>query len=264
MLASLLFITLVFLPAPLPQSTTTSQAANDVATRFNRAIELQRQGALQEAVAEYRALLAIAPNYAEAQANLGVVLARLGNYTEAIKAYEEALRLKPELTPILLNLGIAHYKAGQFAKAVEVLERVIVIAPNHTQARQLIGISLVELGRDADAIIYLEPALSSAQTEATTLYSLGLAYLRLHRSEVSRVVEQLASRSDGAALGHLLHGQALLEEFAFEKAAAEFESAAKLSTELPRLQFLRGLTAFKLGQSGQAREYLEAELKRTP
>src|SRR5262245_65539282 len=90
-------------------------AEPDVADRFNRAMELQRRGELKEAVAEYRAVLARAPNYAEAQANLGAVLAQLGNYEEAIAAYETAYRLKPELTPILLNLGIAHYRGGQVA-----------------------------------------------------------------------------------------------------------------------------------------------------
>src|SRR5678809_1221748 len=83
--------------------------ANDVAARFNRAVELQRQGALEEAASEYQALLRIAPNYAEAQANLGVVLGRLGKYEEAITAYEAALRLNSRLTPIWLNLGILHY-----------------------------------------------------------------------------------------------------------------------------------------------------------
>jgi tetratricopeptide (TPR) repeat protein len=237
------------------------QQANDVATRFNRAVELQRQGALKEAVEDYRALLAGAPNYAEAQANLGAVLARLGNYGEAIAAYEAALRLKPELTPILLNLGITHYRAGQFAKAVAVLERFLALAPNHAQARQLLGVSLVELGRDAEAITYLEPLLQAAQTEATALYSLGLAYLRLQRVEVATVVQRLTARSDGGALARLLQGQAYLEEFAFEQAAAALEAAAKLSAELPRLQFLLGLTYQKLGRP-QARAHLERELTR--
>src|SRR5499433_4520645 len=227
---------------------------NDVANHFNHAVELQRKGELKEAAAEYRAALARAPNYAEAQANLGAVLARLGDYEGAIAAYEAALRLKPELTPILLNLGIAHYRAGQFAKAAEVLERFLAVAPDHAQARQLLGVSLVELGRDADAITYLEPALSSAQAEATALYSLGLAYLRLRRGDAGAVARRLAAREDGVALSRLLQGQARLEEFGFEQAAIELEAAAELSAELPRLQFLLGVTYFKLGRFQEARE----------
>ena len=253
LIAILCFLSSMLQPAP---------QVNEVADRFNRAWELQRKGELKEAAAEYREVLARAPNYAEAQANLGVVLARLGNYEEAIAAYQAALRLKPELTPILLNLGIAHYRAGQFAKAAEVLERFLSVAPDHAQARQLLGVSLVELGRDADAITYLEPALSSAQAEATALYSLGLAYLRLRRGDVGDVAKRLAAREDGVALSHLLQGQAQLEEFGFEKAATELEAAAKLSTELPRLQFLLGLAYFKLGRFQEAREQFERELNR--
>src|SRR5262245_19965037 len=132
-----LLITILLLVAPglRPQ--------DEITTRFNRAVELQRQGAWKEAAEEYRALLAIAPNYAEAQANLGSVLSWLEKYDEAIAAYASALRLNPQLTPILLNLGIAHYRAGQFAKAVEVLERFLTIAPDHLQTRRLIGLSLV-------------------------------------------------------------------------------------------------------------------------
>jgi len=237
---------------------------NEVADRFNRAMELQRKGALKEAAAEYRAILTRAPNYAEAQANLGAVLARLGDYEGAIASYEAAMRLKPELTPILLNLGIAHYRAGQFAKAVEVLGRFLAVAPDHAQARQLSGVSLVELGRDAEAITYLEPALSSPQTETTTLYSLGLAYLRLRRGDVADVAKRLAAREDGAALSRLLQGQAHLEEFAFEKAATELEAAEKVSADLPRIHFLLGLAYFKLGRLPEARERLERELNRDP
>src|SRR5499433_2057574 len=233
---------------------------NDVANHFNHAVELQRKGELKEAAAEYRAALARAPNYAEAQANLGAVLARLGDYEGAIASYEVALRLKPELTPILLNLGIAHYRAGQFAKAAEALGRFLAVAPDHAQARQLSGVSLVELGRDAEAISYLEPALSSPQSEATALYSLGLAYLRLRRGDVADVAKRLAAREDGVALSRLLQGQARLEEFAFEKAATELEAAEKLSADLPRIHFLLGLAYFKLGRSSEARERLEREL----
>jgi tetratricopeptide (TPR) repeat protein len=237
---------------------------NDATDRFNRAVELQRKGDLKEAAAEYRAALARAPNYAEAQANLGAVLARLGEYKEAVAAYEAALRLKPELTPILLNLGIAHYRAGQFAKATEALGRFLAVAPDHAQARQLLGVSLVESGRDDEAISYLEPAIESPQAEATALYSLGLAYLRLRRGGAGEVAKRLAAREDGVALSYLLQGQAHLEDLSFEKATIELEAAAKLSQVLPRINFLLGLAYFKLGRLPEARERLERELNSDP
>src|SRR5262245_55867403 len=216
------------------------QQSADVSARFNRAVELQRQGAFEQAAAEYRALLAVAPNYAEAQANLGAVLARLGKYEEAVVSYEAALRLNPKLTPILLNLGIAHYRAGQFSKAIDPLERFLTVTPSHLQAQQLLGISLVELDRDTEAVRYLEPTLEAGSDDLTALYSLGLAYLRLRRTELQAIVDRLAASSSGLALSHLLAGQALLARFEFEGAAAKLEAAAKLKSDLPRLQYSLG------------------------
>ncbi len=240
------------------------QQAVEVTTRFNRAVELQRQGALKEAADEYRTVLAIAPNHAEAQANLGVVLSRLGHYEEAVASYEAALRLNPRLTPVWLNLGIAHHRAGQFAKAVEALERFLALAPDNVQARQLLGVSLVELGRDAEAIAQLEPALAAAPEDAAVLYSLGLAYLRLQRPEALEMLEKLAAFPAGVAAARLLEGQWLLARFEFEKAIAALREAEKLNPELPRLQYSLGLCYFKLGRNKEAIQAFEQELRRRP
>src|SRR5258706_8444726 len=91
-----------------------AQQTGDGTARFNRAVELQRQGALEEAAGEYQALLKAKPDYVEALANLGGVLSRLGRYEESVDAYEKALKLAPQLTPLQINLGIAHHRAGQF------------------------------------------------------------------------------------------------------------------------------------------------------
>ncbi len=198
-----------------------------------------------------------------ARANLGAALAQLRKYDEAIAEYEKALRLNPQLTPVVLNLGIAHFRAGQFARAVEVLERYPETELRSSQARQLVGMSLVELGRDREALRYLEPLQASNTLEPAALYSLGLAYLHLRRTEVSDVVRLLAAKPASAALSNLLQGQVHLERLEFEKAAAELEKASSLSKELPRQSFLLGLAYLKLGRTEEARQQFEAELART-
>ena len=142
------------------------QDPGDIATRFNRAVELQRLGAFEEAEREYRALLERAPNYAEAHANLGAVLMRRGRYQEAVAAYDSALRLNPGLTPVLLNLGIAHYRQGEFEKAAGALQQFLSKEPNHVQALQLAGLSLIELDRAVEAVELLKRALALEPTSA--------------------------------------------------------------------------------------------------
>ena len=241
-----------------------AQQPADTAERFNRAVELQRQGALKEAAAEYKALLVANPNYVEALGNLGSVLSRLGRYEESVDAYERALKLAPQQIRLLLNLGIAHHRAGQFEKAVDVLQRVLEKDPVALQALQLLGVSLVELGRDNDAVPFLERAVEISPNDSAVLYSLGLASLRLGRPDADRVVSKLVESPNGLPASHLLKGQVLLSQLEYERAVAELETAARLSAELPRLQYSLGLALLKLGRNKEALASFEKELVRTP
>ena len=241
-----------------------AQQPPETTERFNRAVELQRQGALKEAAAEYRALLDANPKYIEALANLGSVLSRLGSYEESVDAYERALKLAPQLTPLLLNLGIAHHRAGQFEKAVDILQRVLEMDPRAVQAVQLLGVSLVELGRDNDAVPYLERAVQISPNDPAVLYSLGLASLRLGRPDADRAIATLVESPNGMPASHLLKGQVLLFQLEYERAVAELETAAKLNADLPRLRYSLGLALLKLGRNKEAIASFENELVRTP
>lgn len=240
------------------------QQAGEITAKFNRAVELQRANEFEQAAEEYRQLLKLAPKYAEAQANYGAVLSRLGRYDEAVKADELALSLDPGLTPVMLNLAIAHYRAGEFARAVPVLKRFLVIAPDDRQAHQLLGISLVETGNDLEALEHLEPALSDASTDVLACYYVGLAYQRLKRSELTDVIRRLAQMKEGLPLANMLEAQAYLERSEFNLAAEKLEGAARIKSDLPRLQGLLGLAYLKLGRTEDAVLSFERELNRTP
>ena len=240
------------------------QQAQDASVIFKRAVELQQQGKLTEAADEYRALLKLKPDYAEAHANLGIVLARLGKYDEAVAAYESALKLAPNQTMILLNLGIAHYRAGKFDQAVAAFQRLLEQRPDVTQARQLYGLSLSALGRDEEAVKQLEQTLDAAPPDAAALYSLGLAYLRLGKPGFRATLERLAAFPAGLPALHLLQGQAFLRDLEFEKALEELQSAAQLNPDLPRLHFSIGLAHHQLGHNKEAVAAFEEEAKRSP
>lgn len=240
------------------------QHPSEAEAKFNRAVELQRQGKLDEAAAEYRAALGIKPDYVDAQANLGVVLAKLGRYDEAVAAYESAFKLAPQLTPILLNLGIAHYRAGKFDQAITAFQRLLEQRSDVMQARQLYGLSLAALGRDEEAVKQLEQTIDGAQPDAAVLYSLGLAYLRLGKPGFRATLERLAAFPEGRPALHLLQGQAFLRDQEFEKALEELKSADKLNSDLPRLHFSTGLAHHQLGHNKEAVAAFEEEAKRSP
>lgn len=183
--------------------------SDPIAARFNKAVQLQRQGAWKEAEAEYRALLVVAPRHAEAWANLGAVLMRVDRYAEAVACYESALRANPKLTPVLLNLGIAHFRKGAFAKSAVALKRYLDASPDNARATLLLGLSLVELGRDAEAVEGLkrhfdqvhreiEAAARENPNQPHLQYLLGLVYLNQGRlKEAKRAFEAELVRTSG-------------------------------------------------------------------
>ncbi len=246
------------------QAANPQSAIHNPQALFNRAVELQRKGRLKEAETEYRAVLKLAPNYAEAYANLGAVLIRLDKYREAIQSYEAAYKLAPNLTPILLNIGIAHYRQREFEKAVNAFKRFLAASPENAQAIQLTAFSLVELGRDEEALTYLEKALNFTPDDPALLYAVGLAALRLKRPMVTGTIEALAQLPGGLAASYLLRGQADLANMRWEQAVADLEEAAKLSSNLPRLQYSLGLAYTKANRNDDARGAFKAELLRSP
>jgi tetratricopeptide (TPR) repeat protein len=238
--------------------------ASDVNQLFNRAVELQKLGRLSEAEAAYRSVLKEAPLYAEAHANFGALLMRLDRYGEAIRSYQTALKLNPTLNLVRLNIGIAHYRRSEFARAVDALKLFLRSMPGHAQATQLTALALVELGRDEEALTYLEPALEASPNEPALIYALGLASLRLGKPMVSGAIRELAALPGGEAVSLLLEGQALLKNYRFEDAVRALEAAAKLKSDLPRLQYSLGLAYLKSGRGNDARHSLESALKAAP
>ena len=88
----------------------TPAAAASPAAIAARAVELQKQGKLEDAAAEYRRFLELSPKSWEARSNLGVVYAQLGRFDDAVVQYRQVLALQPSALAVRYNLAIALYK----------------------------------------------------------------------------------------------------------------------------------------------------------
>ena len=84
---------------------------------FAEAFRLQQRGALLEAEAAYRQLLALRPAHSDGRLNLGAVLAAAGRPLEAATEFQEVVRQNPRDARGWANLGVARRKAGKRAFA---------------------------------------------------------------------------------------------------------------------------------------------------
>ncbi len=130
---------------------------------LQRAVALQRQGRGAEAIAAWRALLAVQPAHADAWYELAYLLRRSGEFEAALQAYAQslacgvrdphevhlnravlyadhlrrdaeaeaelqaALRLKPDYRPAWLNLGNLHEERGRRDAALDCYARLLAL-----------------------------------------------------------------------------------------------------------------------------------------
>jgi predicted O-linked N-acetylglucosamine transferase (SPINDLY family) len=135
-------------PAPLP-----------AASRLEEGMALRAQGRHEEAVAEFRAVLVLEPNLAEAHHQLGNALKSLHRYAEAVASLRAAALLAPQSGAVWLNLGVGCLELSRLDEAVACFRRAIRLEPTRPEAHNILGHALLAKGRCTAAKHCLEEAL---------------------------------------------------------------------------------------------------------
>ena len=114
---------------------------------FDRGIDLQRDGKLEDAIAAFREAIRIKPDFADAHFALGVGLRRQGELDEAIDELRAAIRIKPSDAHAHYNLGLALKAQGQMEEAVAEVRKARDNAKRGSELAQLIERALTALDR---------------------------------------------------------------------------------------------------------------------
>lgn len=214
------------------------------------------RGRLHEAVARYRAALALIPAisspmpalHGELLAYLSTMLFRLGNFEESLAAATEALDLLEASAParvaeVRMNLGFIHYSLGAYESAAEEYRLALRIAEQYEdletvfRVRKNWAMVLIEAGRPEAALEHLRLSvtmarrLSDVRGECLALTELARCYL---------------------ALGALADARASAEE------AVARSHAAGVTDEVARAGIVLGAVSVAQGQPQRALRYLTA------
>ena len=115
------------------------------------ALDRQRAGALVEAAALYRELLAREPDHVDALQMLGAVEHQLGRSDEALALLDRALALAPGNAGVLANRAAVALDRGDAKRAAADAEAALAIDPARFGARLNLGLALDRLDRPAEA-----------------------------------------------------------------------------------------------------------------
>jgi tetratricopeptide (TPR) repeat protein len=94
-----------------------------------------RLGRYDDAVAEYRAALEIAPANVPARANLAAAYFNRKDYVGAIAEYRRVLEFNRDFADAYYHLGLAYYYRGDRGAALPLFEKALALKPDWPEAR---------------------------------------------------------------------------------------------------------------------------------
>lgn len=102
----------------------------DIQMHFDLGKAYLRRGRREDALREFRASLALAPDYADIYHELGVVYALTAKFEKAIKCFEKAIEINPNYIDPRINLAITLSDIGRDKEAMEHFKAVKSIEKN--------------------------------------------------------------------------------------------------------------------------------------
>jgi protein O-mannosyl-transferase len=130
----------------------------------NLGLALDKEGLTEEAMAQYRKVIAIRPIFAEAYNNLGIALSKQGRNSEALDAYREVVKLRPEEPAGWFNMANALAMAGEFGGAEQAFREAVRLKPDFGDAHVGVAMALYMRGDYRQAWHYINEARRQGHT----------------------------------------------------------------------------------------------------
>jgi protein O-mannosyl-transferase len=209
------------------------QHPDDFLAHGNLGSVLKNVGRIDEAIVEFRASVALRPDYSDAVTNLAAALTDAGQPNEAIAVLQPYLSKKPDDAMALNDLGTALAKLGRFSEASKQFQRAIQLDPKSAEAHNNMGILLVRDHKLDEAAEEFRTALELNANYVDAHENFGKLLLALGNAEEAtthlEVAAQLApNRSDiQKSLGDALRTAGRLPA-----AIQHYQTAVRLSPEI--------------------------------
>jgi tetratricopeptide (TPR) repeat protein len=212
-----------------------------VAHALTQALELHRQGRLDDAERLYATILADRPDHADALHFLGLVKFANGQFSEALKLIAGAMRSRTPSPQVLLNHGLVLNALNRHDEALDSFDRAIKLNSRFSEAHNNRAVVLAALGRNEEALESYRKALTITPNDAGTLYNRGnvLKEIRRFDEALASYDRAIAVRPDYAEA--LCNRGAVLHELTrHHEALASYDRALVLRPDIAEAHSNRG------------------------
>lgn len=209
------------------------------------AIFLFGQQEYAPAIAEYRAAIAINPDFSPPYNQLGYALRTIGDFAGAEEAFEHYVELIPDQPNPYDSYAELLMKMGRFEESIDQYRAALGVDPNFVASYVGIANNQMFMGRTADARATLDALEGIARNDgerrqACTWKAVSYLYDRGPDSALAEAQRRfdIAAETDdrGAMVGDLnFMGNILLENGAIDEALARFRDSVQMaeSADIP-------------------------------
>lgn len=217
--------------AAASESSPAGKVILDVDEALEFALQLHRNGSLDEAETLYRRVIAAAPDNLNALHFLGVLCHQQNRNAEAANLIQRIIALDPQNADAHNNLGNVLEGLGKFSEAEACYRKAIVLRPSHDPAYNNLGVILMAQRNVATALNAYRQAVALAPESADYRYNMG---------------------------------NALRKSGEFEQAVAAYQEAVKLNPDHTGARQGLARTLLQAGRRDQAAEVFEEWLRKEP
>jgi tetratricopeptide (TPR) repeat protein len=261
-LSSLPLLLLLAQPSNVAGQSVSSPAAKNLAieSHFSAAQKAQQDKDYATADREYRAVLALAPDFAEVHMNLGLVYQLQDRSTEAMAEFRRALQVKPGLTGANFFLGVDYCKLGDGAKAIPYLTAALRAEPDRPDTWLWLATAQEISGQLRAEVATLQRALELRPKDVDVFYLLGSAYERLGKQAVAH----LQKVAPGSSRSEQLLAESYAASSEWPSAVIHFQNALTASPNRAGLHAELGEVLLRAGKVNHAIREFDEELRRNP
>ena len=222
----------------------------------NYGYALKSVGRLEDALQQYDAAAALAPDQAAIWNDRGNVLVALLRYPEAEKSFRRAIELQPDDAKAYVNLGSLLTDLDRTEQAVAICRKAISVASGLAAAHNELGSALRASGAFDEAVTSFRRALELDPESRDAANNLAAAYEETSRlDEARRTCEALLERSPGDPGARLILARCERRDGNIEAALAELngidDSGVRVTLQRD-IAFERSKLHDRLGDAAEA------------
>lgn len=154
----------------------------------------RREGRPEEALAQYRLALALAPDSAETHGVFGLMLLEMDRVAEAASHIERAAVLAPSLPAAQMNLAELHARRGDLAGALAIVEALAVRSPHDASVLAKQGELEARAGRFPEAAAHFREAAAHRRGDPALLFKWARATFDAGSAADARAILEKAAR----------------------------------------------------------------------